>query len=184
MCAMSDTELSATEVTALRRLLDRNAIVECINRYARGIDRGDVELMGTAYHSDAVEDHGGGYVGAVDGLLPYLIETHKQFPGYQRFVTNFSIDIDGDEAHCESYWLTVLAMDDKAILNGGRYVDRLKKRDGEWGIVNRVVVIEWNGIAPGGIHKGSSQPALHDRNDVSYMRPLVVKADDTAASGA
>ena len=29
-------------------------------------------------------------------------------------------------------------------LSGGRYVDRLERRDGRWAIVDRVCVVEWN----------------------------------------
>ena len=67
--------------------LDRQAIVDCIHRYARGVDRADDELLRSAYHPDAVEDHGA-YIGDVDGLIPFLAWAHRPFPGYQRYVTN------------------------------------------------------------------------------------------------
>src|SRR5262245_41375332 len=108
------------DVGALRRLLDRQAIIDCIHRYARGVDRGDTDLLRSAYHPDAVEDHGA-YIGELGGLLPFLDWVHRPFPGYQRYVSNFCVDLDGDEAHAESYWLCVLRRDEagKLMLSGG-----------------------------------------------------------------
>ena len=124
----------------LRGLLDRQAIVDCVHRYARGVDRGDEELLRSAYHDDAVERHGP-YAGGLDGLVEFLGAAHRPFPGYQRYVTNTSVELDGDDAHAESYYLCVLRRDDgRLLLSGGRYVDRLERRGGGWRIARRVVV--------------------------------------------
>lgn len=178
---MADDRLVPSEVAALRGLLDKQAIVDCINRYARGVDRDDPELIASAYHPDAVEDHGA-FIGGVAELLPFLGAAHTPFDGYQRFVTNFSIEIaeGGRDAHAESYYLCILRRDEKGKLlaNGGRYVDRLEKRDGEWRIAARVVVIEWDGtIEGGGPRFDLNVPARRDREDVSYARPLEVTRD-------
>ena len=108
----------------------------------------------SAYHPDAVEDHGQ-YVGGLDGLVEYLMDVHEPFAGYQRHVTTQNIDIDGDEAHAESYFLSVIRIDgiEKLRLTAGRYVDRLERRDGEWRIANRVVSLEWYGAMPGRRHR-------------------------------
>src|SRR4051812_11621498 len=104
---MATDESEGLDVAALRRLLDHHAIVACVHHYARGVDRGDEELVRSAYHSDAVEDHGG-YVAGVDRLIPFLADVHRPFAGYQRYVSNTTTEIGGDEAHAESYWLCVL----------------------------------------------------------------------------
>jgi hypothetical protein len=146
-----DAALDPAEVAALRRLLDHQAIVDCVTRYARGVDRDDPELVRSAYHPDAVEDHGA-YVGGVDGLVSFLAAAHRPFPGYQRYVTNSTVDIDDDRAgaHAESYYLCVLRQKGSGLLaNGGRYIDRLSRRDGQWRIANRVVVMEWEGTIEG-----------------------------------
>ncbi len=178
-------EWSGLDVAALRRLLDRQAIVDCVHRYARGVDRGDVELVRSAYHDDAVEDHGA-YVGGLDGLVGFLAAAHRPFPGYQRYVTNTTVDLDGDVAHAESYYLCVLRRDEEGrgagaagggglLVNGGRYVDRLERRDGEWRIERRVVVMEWEGTLAGGSPRYPLTVApRRDDGDVSYDRPLEV----------
>jgi hypothetical protein len=169
-------ELTETEVTALRRLLDRQAIVDCIHRYARGVDRRDEELLRSAYHRDAVEDHGA-YIGPVDGLVPFLDQVHAPFAASQRYVTNVSVDIDGDTAHAESYWLCVLRPEspDDAMMSGGRYLDRVERREGGWRIARRVVVIDWQGTLRGfSSGPGAFVSGHRDRSDVSYTRPLDV----------
>ncbi|MFV0315999.1 MAG: nuclear transport factor 2 family protein [Microthrixaceae bacterium] len=172
----SPATLSPEEISALRDLLDRDAIRDCIGRYARGVDRADEELLRCAYHPDATEDHGA-YIGGLDGLIGFLSMAHARFDGYQRYVTNTTIDLDGDTAHAESYYLCVLRRDerDRLVANGGRYVDRLERRDGQWRIARRVVVIEWDGTIEGGrpAHGLNVAPA-HGRGDVSYDRPLEV----------
>ena len=173
---MATDDLSAQEVAALRELLDRQAIVDCIHRYARGVDRGDEDLVRSAYHPDAVEDHGA-YVGEVDGLVAFLAAAHRPFDAYQRFVSNVSVELDGDRAHAESYYFCILRRDDKGHLlaNGGRYVDRLERRDGGWRIARRVVVMEWEGTMEGGPPRFPlTVEPRQDRSDVSYERPLEV----------
>ncbi len=169
-------QLTSAEVQALRRLLDRQAIVDCVHRYARGLDRRDEDLLRSAYHPDAVEDHGQ-YVGDLDGLVQYLLDVHAPFAGYQRHVTTQNVDVDGDEAHAESYFLSTIRVEgsSKIRLTAGRYIDRLERRDGEWAIANRVVSLEWYGAVEGGGIDPSIQiaPSL-DRDDVSYARPLTV----------
>jgi len=168
--------LALSEITALRRLLDRQAITECVHRYARGLDRRDVDLLRSAYHPDAVEDHGQ-YVGGLDGLIDYLMDVHEPFAGYQRHITTQNVDIDGDEAHAESYFISVIRIEgsSKLRLTAGRYNDRLERRDAEWRIAERVVVLEWYGAAEGGGIDPSIQVAPRlDGDDVSYARPLHV----------
>ena len=92
-------------------------------------------------------------------------------------MTNTSVDVNGDCAHAESYYLCVLRRDDKGRLlaNGGRYVDRLERRDGEWRIARRVVVMEWEGTMEGGAPRFAlNGEPRRDRDDVSYERPLEV----------
>ena len=139
-------ELDDHDIERLRRLLDRQDIADCIHRYARGLDRRDEDLVRSAYHPDAIEDHGQ-YVGGLDGLVKYLMDVHEPFAGYQRHVTTQNIAVDGDEAHAESYFLSVIRVDGstKLRLTGGRYVDRLERRDRERRIASRVVSLEWYG---------------------------------------
>ena len=52
-----DARIAELEHT-VRVLLDRQEIYDCLVRYARGVDRGDLALLLTAYHTDAMADCG------------------------------------------------------------------------------------------------------------------------------
>ena len=59
---------------------------------------------------------------------------------------------------------------------GGRYVDRLEKRDGVWRIALRTVVMDWNRNEPSraiwneGIFQALSVHGTRDRTDAVYRR--------------
>ncbi len=54
-------------------LVDRELIRDLVQRYARGVDRRDFELVRSCYHADAIDEHGP-YVGGVDGFVEFLRE--------------------------------------------------------------------------------------------------------------
>ena len=93
-------------------------------------------------------------------------------------ITAHTCEIDGDVAHCESYVIgTMRLRDDKTVsLIGGRYLDRLARRDGAWKIALRRCTIEWtmNGdtsFISSGAFAGFIR-GTWDRSDPSYTRPL------------
>ena len=43
---------------ALQLLIDRQEILDCLNRYCRALDRHDDELLTSVFHPDAVDNHG------------------------------------------------------------------------------------------------------------------------------
>lgn len=160
----------------LRKLLDKEAIREASLRYTRGIDRHDDDLMADAYHPDATDDHGG-YIGDPLGFIKHAREAHsRHWTVHHHYITNQTIDLDGDTAHVETYFLAALRRKDGIIdMVGGRYVDRFEKRDGRWAVADRACLVEWNGeltktgaaLDPDLFLRGS-----WDKADISYQRPL------------
>lgn len=160
----------AIEESALQEMLDREAIRNVYTRYARGLDRGDAELIASAYHPDATEDHHGEvYSGETIGetLAKHVLEgMNRTFTQ----ITNVSIALDGDKAGCEAYYmgLHVLKNGEKRLMSAGRSLDRLEKRDGIWRFTYRnilpdmVRVLQGDEIAIAGI--------IYDRSpaDQSY----------------
>jgi hypothetical protein len=65
-------------------------------------------------------------------------------------------------------------------ISGGRYVDRLERRDGRWAIVVRVCVVEWIKESSSSISEdviamlSAAQTPTKDRSDPSYARPLTL----------
>ena len=49
---------------------------EVINRYARGFDRKDWDLVRTCFHSDAVDDHGS-TVGRAEDFVAFMRLRHR-----------------------------------------------------------------------------------------------------------
>lgn len=160
-------------------LVDRMEIYDCIMRYCRGIDRFDREVVRSAYHPDALDDHGA-YVGPVEGFIDWAFNWHTQFQHRtQHIIGNHRCELDGDVAHAESYYIfrSLNTCAPYTMTTSGRYIDRLEKRDGRWGIVARVCTVEVRdeGTDPGG--NPDENPFLttsRARDDISYQRPLVI----------
>ena len=167
----------------LRELVDRQAIHDVILRYCRGVDRMDRALLLSAYHPDAIDDHGL-FVGGPEPFADYFMAFHQsQQSATQHIITNHSCDLDGDTAHTETYWLfAAMTRTSPALsLGGGRYLDRMERRGGHWAIAQRKCLYDWQGV-PGDYDLTPEQlkkmlgagPATRDCGDPSYERPLRV----------
>ena len=139
-------ENSTQRDRAIQELVDKEAIREVIVRYGRGVDRGDSELISSAYHPDAVDDRGfGQYTGEtigtemVESMLKSMVMTSHH-------LTTQTIHVDGDTAGAETYSIGVHRStrdgQESRLLTSGRYIDRLERRDGEWRIIHRRAVTD------------------------------------------
>jgi len=169
------------ELAKLKHLLDRQAILDCLTRFSRGLDRFDRELFLSAFHPDATID-AGEFVGGPEALYDWARELHEQGQiSTQHDLLNHSCEIEGDVAHAETYYLFAARnRDETNWLAGGRYLDRLERRGGEWRIALRCNAIEWSGMLPTLPLPFRDVPDLHangapsrSRDDLSYRRPLI-----------
>ncbi|MDQ6696924.1 MAG: nuclear transport factor 2 family protein [Actinomycetota bacterium] len=131
----------------VRELIDRAEISDVLARYARGVDRGDWELVRACYHADAHDDHGL-YQGDLDGLLEFLQALAEQLVSTTHHLGNQLIELDGDHAQAETSclgWYRRLDRTgaERSVTQGLRYLDRMEQRDGRWAITERVVVLDW-----------------------------------------
>jgi hypothetical protein len=168
--------------TRLGEMIDRADIHDCMLRYARGMDRRDRDLLRSAYHDGAIDDHVG-FVGLVDDFIDWAFAFHSTQTRHQHYLLNHSADIDGDVAHAETYYLFVgtdREPENHLTINGGRYVDRLERRGGRWGITARVCMVEWHAESTTLITSetieflAGVQTTARDLTDTSYMRPLTI----------
>ena len=84
------------------------AIRQAALRYCRGVDRLDAELMRSAYHDDALDDHGV-FVGSAADLCRRVVESHRRYDSTMHCVLNHAIDIvDDTHATGEVYNVTYL----------------------------------------------------------------------------
>ncbi|MFE7423830.1 nuclear transport factor 2 family protein [Rhodococcus sp. NPDC057529] len=166
-----------TEVSAIQRLIDKEAIWQCALRYTRGLDRLDIDLFRSAYWEDATSCHG--HVnGSVDDFLDWWLPMQNVREVGQHSLSNHWVEFDGDDnASGETYFLASIKNleTDVVELLAGRYVDEFERRDGEWRIKTRVLIFEWQSTLDAAAmperllhnHKGS-----RDKLDPSYERPV------------
>ena len=172
--------MDSDDTAALAELIDRQRIMECLLRYCRGMDRLDLELALSAYHPGAIEDHGA-RIAACEAFVPQVLEFHRAGElRTQHVIANHSCEIDGEVAHAETYVRCFSVMPDgRNRLGFGRFVDRLEKRGGRWGIVSRLSLPEGAIEVPAFDDRagmvdlpGTLARPSRDRSDPSYLRPL------------
>ena len=171
--ALGESVADDSREHAVQLLLDKEAIRSVIARAARGVDRLDGDLLGSAFHPDGVDDHHGTiYTG--DSIGEELIELQRTtMRATSLHITTQTIEVEGDVAGVESYYLGVHrpSSGDGAsrLVSSGRMLDRLERRDGEWRIIRREVIPEMVRLTPmdDEIDLGE-QAGRRDRTDPSY----------------
>jgi len=173
--------MDVERMARLDALLDRQDIADCIVRFARGMDRFDRALFLSAFHPDAIIA-AGPFVGGAEALYDWATGLHDAGQeATHHNLLNQTIDIDGAQAHVETYYLFVGRNRDASNwVAGGRYLDRLEKRAGHWKITLRTNIIEWSGLVPTLPLPFADWPGIaangvsaRDGSDPSYQRPLV-----------
>ena len=97
-------------------------------------------------------------------------------------ISNFTIDIEGDVAHCETYVLTTLLPRGtaEATVGTARYIDRMERRNGEWRIAHREAVMDFMITMPTAPMHPNVLTGSRDRSDRSYARPLELTPEGAA----
>jgi hypothetical protein len=164
-------------------MADKEEIRECLVRFSRGMDRSDREIFLSAFHDDAVMA-AGPYVGDVAGCYDWAVPMHEEGQILTHHsLLNSTIDIDGDTAHSETYYIFVARNRDESLwMAGGRYIDRVERRNGVWKIALRTNIIEWGCVPPPMPIPFADVPDIalngltsRSKDDPSYTRPLLNK---------
>jgi len=182
--AMNDEKIGA-DVTdrslQFETLLDRQHILDCLQRVCRGIDRFDRELFLSAFHPDALVDVGEFVIDAKTVFDGGKAAHEVEQKATQHHITNHVCELDGDTAHTETYLLYCgVNRDGTNLIAGARYIVRLERRDGQWRIAFRKILMEWSSL-----HDAINIPipdniadmqkngvASRNRQDPSYRRPF------------
>jgi hypothetical protein len=187
----------------LQLLLDKQACAEVMMTYCRAIDHRDEELLRSIFHPGSQHRHGfigpssdpsrpsapgapGDFVAYALGVLATHTRTHHQ-------LGNIFIEVEasGTVAYTEAYFTAYhrhrpkgdplaspTAFDTEMdIWVGGRYMDRMEKRDNVWKITNRTGVTDWQRIEPpssSGYNTIPPDMRMHQsREDFLYKRRAV-----------
>jgi hypothetical protein len=130
----------------VQELLDKQAIYEAMMRYCRGVDRCDEDLIKSAYHPDAYDDHGPFKGNAWEFAAMLVPAFRQQYTATMHNICNVLIEVDGDAADAESSFIAYQQAEGDGTIRletiGGRYIDRFERRDGEWRIARRTVILE------------------------------------------
>jgi hypothetical protein len=150
--------------------------------------------MESCFWADATIRYGAGPEWSPAQLLDAWLPVAGACIATQHHVFNHSLDVEADIAYAESYYIAVFAPGADLVkgallpfcgsvgsaevaFQGGRYVDRLERRDGEWRIALRQVCGDWFATADGSQTMALRQSiaddprgsgSLRNREDPSY----------------
>ena len=135
----------------IQALEDKDAIRDLCAIYCRALDRLDAELLRSVYFDDAQESRGF-YEGGPDGFVKFAMDVLGQHDANQHTLGQITIELDGDTAYSEAYFLAFHRYkekgDDRDFWVGGRYIDRFERRDGVWKIAYRSEINDWVSSKP------------------------------------
>ncbi len=124
----------------------RAKIAECVARLARGEDRRNADLIRACWWPDATYDYGV-QSGGFDSYLAWVVPGADAIKNTQHVIGQTYIELDGDsakaETHVVSYHRIDMGAGDQDTCIGGRYLDTMEQRDGDWRIRDRVMLYDW-----------------------------------------
>jgi hypothetical protein len=143
-------------------------------RFCRANDRRDEALMRSCFHPDAVvELH---QPLSVDEIVALGKQILSAYTVTWHSTSNQLVEVDGDVAWAEHYTTSshrIAANEEgpeRDFIAYGRYIDRMERRQGEWRIARRKMVLDYtrtDPVTPGAPAVGTSGGA-RDLSDPSY----------------
>jgi len=164
-----------------------------LNRYARGVDRMDWELMLSAFHDDALDNHGAGFVSPRDFVASFApaqehVESCQHLNGQ---VLLLEIDRDRQEVLVETYCVGFQRLrpgapshgplfvaphisadlpSGRLLSVGNRYFDVITEREGTLAIERREVIYEWMHVEHSDDQQGLQGRTLARRSSSDVSR--------------
>ncbi len=136
----------------LQRMLDKQEIQESILRYASGVDMRDWELYRQCF-TDPVEVDFSSWNGGEPSIIPAeqwvaaVKSTLSGFEATEHTLTNFVIDVRGDEAtavlHVSAQHYLPNNQGDSTLLLGGYYTHELVRAATDWKIRKARLTVTW-----------------------------------------
>lgn len=142
--------MTSINALTISNMVARQKIYDVLMRYCRAVDRCDLELLRSVYHPGAYDDHGF-FKGDAQDFAETLLDTRAHDLKFSmHFVGNVLIEVDGDSATSESYFMATQKRSewtDQVQFFCGRYLDIFECRKEQWAIVDRRVVHDWSLMA-------------------------------------
>jgi len=175
---MSPDNWSNSMPKTIEDVISESEIKDVHLRYCRANDRRDEELMRSCFHPGAIiELHKPLDVDAFIALGRVML---SQYTVTWHNTGNQLVEVDGDAAWAEHYTISShrIAADDtgpeRDFVASGRYIDRMERRDGEWRIARRVMLVDFTRLDPNPPQTlaAGSPTGERNRNDLSYAMRL------------
>ncbi|MGD0312011.1 MAG: nuclear transport factor 2 family protein [Acidimicrobiales bacterium] len=132
--------------------VDRAEIVDVLVRYATAIDTKDWRLFRTCFADEVTANYSDiGSWNGVEDLTAFMVSAHGGMGRTQHSLSNFVIEIAGDQCHSLTYVhaVTVLARHlDDWIDTIGTYEDQLERRADGWHITSRIFRVTRTMLSP------------------------------------
>ena len=160
---------------SVSRAVDAYEITAVLNRYCRGVDRADAELVRSCFHDTAQEVRGDRVLDRNEFVDLLMVRTRQRYKSVMHHIGNTWFDFRGDddvrvETYVVAHSIGVDQSDPRFNRSVGvRYVDDFSRRaDGVWRIADRAVVTDW-------VHTEALElpteglRGTRDRSDPSYQ---------------
>jgi hypothetical protein len=169
---VSTTFTGSSGTVSVEHLLARAEINDVLQRYVRGIDRFDMEIVSSCYHPGGYDDHGQ-FQGTIEEFTAWLsgrlgrhrATTHFLSTPLIRFTAE---DVAQVDTYCLNYAVSMPDQNGDSFATSAelRYLDRFERRDGRWLIAHRRAVHDWR-----------YQEKISDLVDDSQLPGLVGRRD-------
>ena len=157
---MPEADLRAS----IARIEDRHAIEDLLQRYCRTQDWLDDAGQASCFWPDAEIDYGF-FEGSGADFVTTVMEVERSSDRRWHMTGAPMIQLDGDRASAESYGIAAGFREGGEFnMFGGRYLDELQKRDGEWRISRRKYVLDWGQSFPNTLDAMTANFPLHVLN--------------------
>src|SRR3954469_886806 len=110
--------------------------------YCHAVDRGDMTLLRSLYHDDAVDDHGEMFSGSADDYVSWLPRMLAGLDATRHTIDSMLFVVDDDRAQGELVNTAYHRTGDREVVIGGRYLDTYARRGGTWRILHRSLVMD------------------------------------------
>ena len=160
----------------LQELLDKRACEEVIHRYGRTQDWLDDDGQAACFWPDAEVDFGFFKGNGADWVTTVMAH-EREAPRRWHLCTSVMVQVDGNRAKAECYGIAVGGREQDGRMQdtmyGGRYLDELEKRNGEWRISKRTYILDWSHEFPDALETSTGADfALHVLNIADGGHPM------------
>jgi hypothetical protein len=130
----------------LAGIVARERIRDCLARLSRGEDRRDAALLEGCFWPDASVDLGV-FAGSFVEYLAWVVPGAPSIPVTLHTLGQSLIDVRGSaalvETHVTAYHRIYMGTEERDVVLGGRYLDRMDGRHGEWRVAHRTMLYDW-----------------------------------------